>query len=168
MLQRGHAAVDEYQMLCLQNGRQLGQPCPNLGKGRAQRFTQPGQVGGGALIACLPGHLKDAALRVLGKVAGEKALVQGVGLKEIEHQTVAVSTQRIDRVGLAKLHNIAQQPQTVRSLFQHVSYQNKNVFGGEGYLLQQVLEKGQVAVDIADGQDAPSGGELRMDNNGIL
>ena len=46
MLQRGHAAVDEYQMLCLQNGRQLGQPCPNLGKGRAQRFTQPGQVGG--------------------------------------------------------------------------------------------------------------------------
>ena len=135
MLQRGNAAMDEYQVLRLQNGGQLGQPLPHLGKGRAQRLAQTGKVGGITVIACLPGHLKNAALRVLREVAGEKALVQGVRLKEIEHQAVAVSTQGVDGVGFTQLHNVAQKAQTVRPFFQHVSHQDQNVVRGEGDLL---------------------------------
>ena len=40
--------------------------------------------------------------------------------------------------------------------------------GGEGDLLQQVLEEGQIAVDVADSQNTTPRGKLRMDNDSIL
>ena len=71
-------------------------------------------------------------------------------------------------MGFTQLHNIAQQSQTVRPFFQHVSHQDQNVIRGEGDLLQQVLEEGQIAVDVADSQNTTPRGKLRMDNDSIL
>lgn len=71
-------------------------------------------------------------------------------------------------MGLAQLYNVAQQFQVVRSLFQHVAHQNQNVVRGEVDLLQKMLKEGEIAVDITDGQNTPSGGELRMDYDSML
>ena len=61
----------------------------------------------------------------------------------------------MDGVGPGELHHIAEGGQALRSLLHQVPHQHQGVLRGEGGLFQQPLEPGQVAMDIADGQQPP-------------
>ena len=103
-----------------------------------------------------------------GEVGGEKTPVQLIGLKEAQHQSVAVAADGVQGVGFGQLHQAAQKGQTVPALFQHVAQQNKAVVGGEPDFVHQSLEKGQIAVDVADGDDAPARREMGPGYDGLV
>ena len=163
-LQGRDAPVDKDQMLRLQDGGHSLQPGPLLREGGPQVPPEAGQIVP-LLKAPLPGQLADGGLRVPGEVGGKKAAVQLAGFKKAQHQPVAVAADGVDGVGPGQGHQVAQQRQAVLSLLQKVPQQDQNVVGGEPDLLHQRQKKGEVAVNITDGDDPPPRLEHGADYN---
>ena len=157
--------MDEHQVLRLQNGGQSGQPGADLRIALPQGGAQAGEIPP-IHITHLIRQLADDALRVLGEIAGKKALVQPVRLKKVGYQTVAVAADWVDRVGAGELHDLPQKSQAVPALLQHIPVQHQNVLRCEPDGLKQSPEEGQISMDVAHRQDAAAGGKFRVDHTG--
>ena len=129
-----------------------GSAPPKVGQDGPDFPVHAGAAGGGARPAVHP----DAE----GVVAGHAALQEHVV------DIVAVAAQGVDRVGLLQLQHIAQGGQAVPPLFQQVAHDDQHVGGGKADLLQKPLQKGQVAVDVADGHDPAAGFDFGPDHPG--
>ena len=132
--------------------------------GRSQVGPQAGQVLR-LVKAPLPGQLAQGGFRVLGEIEGAEPPVQLVPTEKAVHQPVAVAAQGIDGVGAAQVHHIAQQSQALLPLLQQIPHQDQDVLRRQGDLGKQCPEEGQIAVDIADGDDPPPWGKVGVDDN---
>ena len=74
---------------------------------------------------------------------------------------VAVAAQGVHGVGLPQLHEITQEAQALLPFFKQVSHQDEHIFRGKFGFFQYATKKGQVSVDIADGQHPSARGNVR-------
>ena len=93
---------------------------------------------------------------------------QLAALEEAEHQPVAVAADGVEGVGLGEGHEMAQEGQAVPPLLQKIAVQDQDVLRGEADLVHQGQKEGEVAVDVADGNDPPPRLEFGADNTGFL
>ena len=141
--------------------------CPQEGQLRAEmvqdHLPQGGQILRRAgLKARLLAHLEQgAAVAPHVEVVVEKLRTYLGGVHKFRHQIVAVALDAVHRPAGGQVHDVAQHRQAVLALFHQVPQQHQNVVGAVARPVQQPLEQGQAAVNVADHQDPPSGGQFQ-------
>ena len=114
------------------------------------------------LKARLLAHLEqDAAAPPHIEIVVEKFRPHLRGVHKFRHQIVAVALDAVHRPAGGQVHDIAQHRQAVLALFHQIPQQHQNVVRAIARLVQQALEQGQAAVDVADHQYPPPGGEFQ-------
>ena len=121
------------------NGLPGGGKCLGIGD------IHPGLVGHGN-----PGALLPPKVSILGS-----GLVGPGPVEKVQGDIFTVALEEEEGMGPAQVHEIPQGVQAAGGFLQNIPQDQQNVVGGKLDLFQQALEKGKIAVNVADDQHPP-------------
>lgn len=97
-----------------------------------------------------PGALLPPKVSILGG-----GLVGPGPVEKVQGDIFTVALEEEEGMGPAQVHEIPQGVQAAGGFLQNIPQDQQNVVGGKLDLFQQALEKGKIAVNVADDQHPP-------------